>query len=791
MDIYLLQYNNYFNRIVKKENSLRDYVKNSTNYDVLSSTNFNLNDGVVTSHVFNWCNEWNPDYIIVASEDNIKHRWFVIEWVKRCKGQFKATLRRDVIVDNFETVINAPIFVQKAHLQDNDPMIFNPEGQSYNQIKKSETLLDANKKCVWAIIYAASNQALTDTITVSGFSWLPTAIDIQCDIEDWEYQKFINNNGIIIDKENYEYGIKYHMAISNVDGYGRLWAKNPQTYSYGLLIGESQPTISTVSTIPIGFLHRYGKLISDNSYSVYSDTITTLNNINNKYISPDNLRTLKKKFNGKYIKDNNDRYFLVEIVNVGSQVWEEEITTGSLYSDFNGFITTCKNERLVTGNPNNHSFFIRSTNCQQFKIILHEQYNATVTFKLSDINNTTIDSPFKIYAIPIPTTTDIRFDYQDFMIPACKLTQQNMIATVSNLIRTLGDKIYDVQILPYCIWDECFTAPDSISIKNIDPGYKTRMVDTYGDIYGFVLSIPSSKYFTTLTNSISNTDELKIQNECNKYRLVSPNYAGEFEFNLAKNGGSVDYFTVSCDYKPYQPVIIVQPQFNGLYGQNFNDARGLILSGDFSVPSEQSSWVNYVNNNKTYEQVFNRQIEHMDYVNKVSEVGDVAGAITGTFSGAASGALTGAMATGGNPIGAVVGGVVGAGASAVGGAVDVAMSKALRAENKDYAIDNYNYQLGNIKARPYTINKLGCLNNNFKFFPFIEYYTCTDKEKEALRNKIKYSGMTVNRIGTISEFIDLNEKHFIKGQFIRLEELGDDYHMATVICEELMKGEFI
>lgn len=49
--IALLSYNNYYNRIYKKESSLSDYIGVSDNYIVLNNINFNPGDGVTTSLV--------------------------------------------------------------------------------------------------------------------------------------------------------------------------------------------------------------------------------------------------------------------------------------------------------------------------------------------------------------------------------------------------------------------------------------------------------------------------------------------------------------------------------------------------------------------------------------------------------------------------------------------------------------------------------------------------------------------------------------------------------------------
>ena len=91
---------------------------------------------------------------------------------------------------------------------------------------------------------------------------------------------------------------------------------------------------------------------------------------------------------------------------------------------------------------------------------------------------------------------------------------------------------------------------------------------------------------------------LKIDSNCDIYRIVSPNYQGTFEFNVAKNGGKVNYFMAQCTYKPYTPMIKVAPDFSLLYGANYSDNRGLICGGDFSLPRATSAWETYQLNNK-------------------------------------------------------------------------------------------------------------------------------------------------------------------------------------------------
>ena len=84
MVLHFLNYNNYYNRIIKKFDTIAEY----SDYVIgsLTDTNFNPNDGVEATHVINW-NNTIPNYMIAVYEDNeINSRWFVIECIRLRNG---------------------------------------------------------------------------------------------------------------------------------------------------------------------------------------------------------------------------------------------------------------------------------------------------------------------------------------------------------------------------------------------------------------------------------------------------------------------------------------------------------------------------------------------------------------------------------------------------------------------------------------------------------------------------------------------------------------------------------
>ena len=290
-------------------------------------------------------------------------------------------------------------------------------------------------------------------------------------------------------------------------------------------------------------------------------------------------------------------------------------------------------------------------------------------------------------------------------------------------------------------------------------------------------------------SAITDTYAIKLDNETKLYRLVSPNYQGEFEFSVAKNLG-VDEFNVDCTYKPYNPYIHVNPNFKNLYGQDFNDSRGLICNGDFSFGMVSNAFATYELQNKNYQAIFDRQIQNMDVNHAIARNEAGWQVAAGTVQGASGGALAGAMM--GGAYGAVGGAIVGGTTSLLGGIADLQNLGKHQAEEKSFAADMYNLSLQNVKALPNSMTKCTALTYNNKLFPFVEIYGCTTEEEEAFIEKIKYDGMTVDVIGRLGDY----KGGMLRGEVIRFASddavpLKADAHMANAIYTEIKKGVYM
>ena len=140
MDLYFLKYNNYYNRTYKRETNLLNYM----NYrigDIINCKGWYENDGITTVQTFTYkldpVKEF-PDYVVAAVGTEIMSRWFVIESKRSCNGQYELTLRRDIIADKIDEILDSPAFIERGLLDNNDPLIYNNEDFIVNQIKTKE-----------------------------------------------------------------------------------------------------------------------------------------------------------------------------------------------------------------------------------------------------------------------------------------------------------------------------------------------------------------------------------------------------------------------------------------------------------------------------------------------------------------------------------------------------------------------------------------------------------------------------------------------------------------------------
>lgn len=795
MTLYLLKFNNYYNRIIKRYETIAEYLSASVLLYTEENVNFNPNDGVYAEQILNYSGADMPDYLLVESEGMIIGRWFVIEAIRTRGWQFKVNLYRDLISEWYNEVISAPCFIEKARVSMYDPAIYNNEDLTYNQIKKSEKLIKDKSKSAWYVGYIAKNTPAT-TVTVP----------LEAQKIDGEYSSFgayafdqYKENPLLGPARDLTFKTYYYGELQGA--YVQGWDKdgNAKRPKLNIAYPINQAGVAACSSDQ-GYRWEFGST----QYGVASIYYEALEELANYGFEWTNGLTLPVSTQsrveellsevGKIYKIANRYYeigFRYEIRNL-----QVDFTKDEAYG--RNFVNlAAANDKLTTTLTGNVGSVEYETTA--IYITYTEVFVDQISFTLPGNRASTSDAPYDIFAIP---------ESENVIAPGTELmTSMGTSSDLSKrivdaLIVALGSNLYDIQLLPFApLADKHFLAgptdEDIITLltnsfpTNDERVHYQEIKPESGLFPSTVIIYATESNFnkTVSENLIVPTDpiEFKVSNECDVYRLVSPNYNGQFEFSLVKNMG-VTSWNISTSFKPFSPYIRIAPNFGGLYGRNFEDARGLVCGGDFSIAQISDAWTQYQIQNKNYQVMFDRQIQNMEVNNSVQRFREKIGAITGTAQGATSGAMVGMMT--GNPYAALAGGIIGGSASGIAGIADIKLNEQLRREALDYSQDQFGYQLQNIQALPYSLTKVGAQNNDYKLFPFLEFYTCSDTEKQALRDKIKYNGMTIMRIGTIEEFMQ-PERSYIKGKLIRLETISDDYHIVNMISKELNEGVFI
>lgn len=825
MIVHLLNFNNYYNRTYKPLSSNDDYQANIV-YIPDNDVNFNPNDGVNTVLVMNMPSMFDDkaNYLVTVENGEITSRWFIIDAERTRLNQYQMTLRRDLLADYFDDITNAPTFIEKATVKYGNPLLFNSEEITFNQVKTKETPLRDNTGSAWIVGYldakaeaknitAPTNNSISYKAEYASLADLPFYTTYSN--ADNTFRGNVNNIRAAI---SYQYKIGFPWTNYNKIVFNELTALNEpfkidslnfiENGKYNGVAAATELSTRGQDAIAAMVMDELKEWYAGNT-STITETIRTALNLASDAETEEFLNTYTEE--GTIYKVGN-KFYKCRRSNVGSSTLTINPASKDdpAYLVFNDdMIPSIASLRLIESKPNVAQYEMRA-NYTGYKIFIEEvKQVSSYTVNVAASGNRTHleDAPYDMFAIPYPINRKLDVSTNDVTnVIAKQVIPEASMAIAAALIKEYGDALYDIQLLPYCpIQDMAYRSTILINDDIYSEGrdYSPIKYSDGSTSVGcsvllwcrrseFSLNINKISYQTSSGERLEpitipvDAADAKVQALCDMYRLVSPNYNGQFEFNAVKNNG-VEYFQVDCSYKPYSPYIRVSPNFKGLYGADFNDARGLICGGDFSLPTITDQWKQYEINNKNYLNAFNRQIESMEINNKYQRVGETLGAVAGTLGGSVSGASTGFIASG-SPYGAIAGAAVGGVVSGTGGVADIAINDKLRSEALDLTRDQFGYSLGNIRALPYTLNRVSSFNINNKIFPILEYYTCSDTEKQALRDKITYNGMTVGVIGTVAEYVQ-DEPTYIKGRLIRLE--GLDNHTTTEIANELNKGFYI
>lgn len=794
MNLYIYQgFNNYFNRQIKKYDTLAEYGSHSFSQ---INVNFNPNDNINTSLIIGGINNYDGsgDYLIVADGTEIISRWYILENARERGGQYKLTLRRDLITDFYQEVMDSTIYLEKGWINDvSNPAIFNAEQYSPNQIKINETPLMDKSKCKWLIGYVDKADKSDDKTFWNGSEMRTDASgnirydEVVSSWADWDLYPFISGN---------------YTAPSNITF---KWTRYSTTYSYkyeanrnGFVSFAAERGTPTNTTKKLA--EQWGADIAENydaldeySYSQLGADITMaqyqhLLNLNGKIVFSENEQqyiTITATATASYGK--SDEINLTS--STAPRAWELLEEIGEPYYGISQESRYCYASTYYKRISTSYTT-TSDRGIQNYKWQTSEQGHAHL-----------VNEAYDAFAIPIATEEAGAVHIWDGSVDedgnpnyGWVVADENCaFITAHHLIETAGSGGYDLQLVPYSPLEDSLIAEDSsgtrFDVSQLTHGFDYSIVRLINNTAkGVIFWMTRNKFSHVINHSIENkTDpiEIKKANQLDIYRLSSGDYSSQFEFSPVRNRG-VSYFEADCTYKPFAPYIRVCPYFNanGLYGEDWNDARGLVCSNtNYSISRANDAWATYERNNLNYLNSWQREIEHMDEMHKYDMISSGIRAAVGGFGGGAGVGLASSSVGLG-----VAAGVVSAGL----GAVDVVNSHFRYQAEKDNSIAAHDENIANIKAQPNTLAATGANTINNKIFPLLVYYSCTEEEKTNFEYKLEYEGMTINRIvKNLSNFLSPTEyQTFIRGLLMRIF-VNEDNHLAQEIANELNRGIYI
>lgn len=295
-NITLLNYNNYYNRkVLKAGDAVSDYAA----YVVYSvgAVNFYPADGVNTSLVLNVDATYCGNYLLVSDEyGNVLSRWFIMEARNVRNAQVDLTLKRDVMADFYDEIIDAPCFIEKATVGIDDIAIYNHENVMLNQIKTGEILLKDKTQSRWIVGYVAPPAAGETDTTVS---FVPPSGTGYPSVDISDYLQY-SGQTICAPATNLDVGVRfantvfgsYRTSVIHIRERGPLQVLTQAATVYGRALSTNQEYDDTVAAYnavktSASFYSTFRTLANNNQTTFTDAEITLFRSLNDAIVYDD------------------------------------------------------------------------------------------------------------------------------------------------------------------------------------------------------------------------------------------------------------------------------------------------------------------------------------------------------------------------------------------------------------------------------------------------------------------------------------------------------------------------
>lgn len=323
------------------------------------------------------------------------------------------------------------------------------------------------------------------------------------------------------------------------------------------------------------------------------------------------------------------------------------------------------------------------------------------------------------------------------------LAQTNGYMNGDQETNTTG-RILDIQYLPFSIAEN---ANSEFVVNSTD-----KLVAEF-------LSEDDYTYFTNLT------DLTDINKETDTIKIVSPSRASQYLFRPYDNDGNME-FTTKITLKPYTSSIYVRPSTKGLLQRDWDDKDCLIIQEDFSLTNVSSQWTNYIYQNRTYLNAFERQLQGREYERSWERRVEQERAKSDEWNARNISAQKAQTYTGNIPI---ISGIAGAIGTAwaddkymAAAALDREYNEALYQEGISLSRDLFSYQLENIKSQPLIPSKVTTIDCKFLDGVYLEFYSTNQTELNAIAGFYANNGNRIDDYGTFYDYWG----PFVRGRII-------------------------
>lgn len=420
-----------------KEDSFNGYIYAADKWLRLTEINFKPMDSVNTTQIVNMDTDWTPDYLV--TEDLT--RWFVIECRLIRQGQYELTLRRDVLADFDYAYKSAPALIERGPLDVESPYIYNKENFSFNQIKKSETLIKDPTGTAWIVGYVSTDTNFDGYMEspAEGEEAVPTFDDLGLVLNDstnpllGATAKSINKCQVRAKIADDRTPSRISLVMVNWDG-SATWIGSEllgaQSFKNYINFSLSDPMEAKAQR------------------DIYSTNMSLVFKIRKQYvyegledwggISTDTIGMEKlKTMVGQQVYDPSTSK-VYTITNVAPSVDDNGVTqltagdNAKLYNELAYDLQQAAQGTKYSYYDNNPIAIELDTNVLSISLA-ETDYKGQRRTKLSNTRRKLLDAPYDMFCMPFDT--------------------KNM-ALAQSFVTTMAEgktkKIYDIQILPYC-----------------------------------------------------------------------------------------------------------------------------------------------------------------------------------------------------------------------------------------------------------------------------------------------------------------------------------------------------